>query len=602
MNNLITLQYPWALLLLLPLIALWWWQRTRTPNDSKWQKWIDPHLLTFLLQQHAPTRRRRLRAILVVWIIACIALAGPSVKRDHQSASFSHDSAHVILLDLTPSMRADDVKPSRLARAKIKAMDWLKQHQEGQTALVVYSGSAHVVVPFSTDTRTVAALLPTLDTSLPPLIGNDPVQALKLIEKMRRDSGLARADVLWLSDGFDADQSDAINAVIHDSALRLSLLAVGSEAGAPVQMSDKQLLTDGKGQIVLAKVEVTRLFNWAQQHGVRFAPLQAGDNDLRALAWPLSTQDDFSNAESVSLQWQDLGGWLCVLLLPLAFWALRRASLAMLFLGLLTQAPRSEASWWTDLWQTRDQQAAQALSANDHAKAAQLFERRDWRGVAHYRDGKFGDAAQSFAQLNNDDALFNQANALAYAQRYDEAKTSYEKVLQHTPSHRKAKENLAALNDFLQRQAQQQAGQSAQQKDQSEKGQDSLPNKPPQNSQAQQEQSQDQSQRAENGEQQKKSTPQANQSPSQGAEGEQKTAQNQQQAQPSKEHGDKQKNAEVSQTDDHQKPPKPPTDPQVEALLRQLPDDPGGLLRRRMKLELARRGQTEPEAQTQGKW
>ncbi len=604
MTQLILLR-PWFLLLLLPLTIIWWWRRRDRQQNSHWQAWIDPNLLSFLRHQNQPQQQRRWYSLMIIWLLATLALSGPSLRREHDGDTYLHDTAKVLLFDLTVSMQADDIKPSRLARAKLKAMDWLKQHQEGQTALVVYSGSAHIVVPFSTDTRTITALLPTLDSSLPPVAGNDPVQALRLIEQMRQNSGIARVDVMWITDGIDQELSQALADVIKTSNLRLSILAVGSDEGAPVRLPDNRLLTDNHGQIVLAKVDHGLLMRFAQQHHARYTSLQADDGDLRALEWPLQQSDEFRDAETVSLQWQDIGGWLCVFLLPLVLWSLRRATVFMFLPAmLLLHTPDSRASWWSDLWQTPDQQAANAMDKGDYAAAAQQFQRHDWKASAQYRNGQFAEAADNFAHGNDVRSTFNRANALAYAQRYDEAEKAFEKALQIDPRHQPAKENLAALREFLKKQSQQQAAQNGQSNDKSSAGQDAADNSksPSTPSSSPSEQARE---------------PSSAQADKEGKEkGDVADKKDSQSSEPKKEQQAQNAKAETGATDEKKAADtladgdsKPKNDPQVEAMLRQLPDDPSRLLRQRMKLELLRRGQTESGSATdrssteqQNKW
>ncbi len=597
--------YPWVFLLALPLLALWWWQQRRAHGDNPWKKHVDAHLLSFLLQSDKPLSRTRRFAPLFLWLMALVALAGPTVIRPHETQAFAQQSSRVLLLDLTPSMNADDVKPTRLARAKLKALDWLKQQPEGQTALVVYSGSAHIVVPFSNDTRTLAALIPSLETHLPPIVGNDPVQAFQLIEKMRRDNQLARVDVVWITDGFDHDQADALHQSLQSSALRLSVLGIGTEAGAPVRRNDGQLLTDSKGQVVLAKTNHLDLMQWAQRNDARYSSLQGDGGDLEALRFPLTINDDLKSAEQISLQSFDLGAWVCLMLLPLALWSLRHARLWLLLLGFGLHAPRSDASWWDDLWQTRNQQARQLFNEKKNAQAAELFTDPQWRAAAQYRDGQFNPAASGFGEQRDADSLFNQANALAYAQRYNEAEHAFESALKHNPTHNKAKENLAALREFLKK-ADQQKKRDDQNKNAQNQQQGKQQNPPQSNNENQADQSS-----ANNGQkegQQQASPRNANQSPDQTGQDASSPEQRAQQdadnalSENDKKISDKKDrdNKNVQDSDEQSKPPE--LDPQVQAMLRQLPDDPAGLLRRRMKLELLRRGQTEPEPSTQDKW
>ncbi|MCY7264644.1 VWA domain-containing protein, partial [Pseudomonas protegens] len=89
----------------------------------------------------------------LAWLLAVIALLGPSWQRFEQP-SIKRSDPLVVLLELTPSMLASDAPPTRLEQAKRKLLDLLERRQDVQTAVVVFAGSAHTVVPLSDDLAT----------------------------------------------------------------------------------------------------------------------------------------------------------------------------------------------------------------------------------------------------------------------------------------------------------------------------------------------------------------------------------------------------------------------------------------------------------------
>jgi len=125
---------PWALLLIIPAAALYWYYRKHSGRQEGWAALIDQHLLNWLMPKSQDQKGlRHLPVLLMVfWIIACLALAGPTWKKTPQPV-FSSKATQVILLDLSLSMDADDIEPSRLERAKFKIKDYLKLHNEGLT-------------------------------------------------------------------------------------------------------------------------------------------------------------------------------------------------------------------------------------------------------------------------------------------------------------------------------------------------------------------------------------------------------------------------------------------------------------------------------------
>ena len=142
---------PIWLLGLLPILILWVYYKWKQYSLGNWKKLINPELISYLTQDHnLPRRYESLKTVFwfLAWLFACLALAGPTWEQMPQPVH-KKESSMVILLDLSPSMLAQDSKPSRLVRARFKLIDILSERREGYTALIVYSGSAHVVSPLT---------------------------------------------------------------------------------------------------------------------------------------------------------------------------------------------------------------------------------------------------------------------------------------------------------------------------------------------------------------------------------------------------------------------------------------------------------------------
>ena len=144
--------YPWWLLLLLPLaLLLWQLRRRRGAGDGAWSKLVDPLLQPYVIVQgEAAQRDRSWLLAALAGIIAILALAGPAWKKQPQPVH-RLQSPLVILLDLSASMYAQDIKPSRLTRARFELSDLLEARREGQTGLIVFAGDAFAVTPLTED-------------------------------------------------------------------------------------------------------------------------------------------------------------------------------------------------------------------------------------------------------------------------------------------------------------------------------------------------------------------------------------------------------------------------------------------------------------------
>src|SRR5262249_54427880 len=152
------------------------------------------------------------------------------------------------------SMDANDLKPSRLALARLKLLDLLERRAEGQTALIVYAAQPFVVSPLTNDAKTIAALVESLATELMPAQGSRADRALALAADLLKQAGMASGDVLLITDGTDARDAAAA-AAVRAHGLRVSVLGIGTAEGAPIPLARGGLYTNPKGDIVIARLD-----------------------------------------------------------------------------------------------------------------------------------------------------------------------------------------------------------------------------------------------------------------------------------------------------------------------------------------------------------
>ncbi len=156
MSNFVFL-YPEWLLGLMPVAALYLWLRIRKQNQTL----IAPHLAKALGIEHSKQSVWLIRSALISWLLAVVALAGPSFEKT-EHPTYNLADARVLVMDMSESMYATDIKPNRLTQARYKAHDLLEKWKEGSTGLVAYAADAYTISPLTTDTHTILNLLPNL--------------------------------------------------------------------------------------------------------------------------------------------------------------------------------------------------------------------------------------------------------------------------------------------------------------------------------------------------------------------------------------------------------------------------------------------------------
>ena len=611
MNQFHFLRPEWFLVLIPSLLLLFWLVRQQLQSRS-WQSVCDPELLPHLLLNRSVRRANwPFWLLLVGLLLAVFSLAGP-VWESQPQPLFRQQSALVILFDLSRSMAVADLRPSRFLRARLKIEDLLRQRKEGQTALIVFAADAFTVTPLTEDRHTIEALLKSLDPELMPVQGSNLARAIERGEELLQQAGLKQGRLLLVTD--EDRPEDFLDAArqLQQKGFELAVLGVGTSAGAPIPLPEGGFFKDGQGNLVLPKLNTTGLQQLATAGGGQYRQLSVDDSDLRHL---LAGLDDHrfeqteKTAATVGDRWREEGVWLLWPLTVLAALAFRRGWL-MTVTFLLLLPPPAEAFSWSELWKTPDQQAAQAFAENDYTGAAQQFQDQRWKASALYRDGHYADAAKLLDSPQNADDWYNQGNALAKSGDLPAALKAYQQALKLNPEDIDTEFNKKLVEEALQQQQQQQQQQNQQNnQNKQNKGDDkSAENQSSSSGEGQSSDQQDASStesdknNGNNREQDRsvgKDKKPQNEDPSPSPAGDNGEEPVQQSSEVAKKPGQTPPSEQSEKSSDsatHPVDKVPETAEQRESrlLLQQIPDDPGGLMRRKFLYQYRQRGQ-QPE-------
>lgn len=243
----------WGLLALIP-VAIWLWRSAAKAARGPVHRYADPHLLPHLTGTRELKTTERWGRFLrwsVLWSLLILAMAGPTW--DYEDVRLFHPGNNLlILLDISRSMDASDVAPSRLARARQEIQDLILQDRQVRLGLIAFDSVPHVISPITEDTYTILNALPALSVDLGRFQGSRLHAALDraegLLGSLPEDS---ERSILLISDG-DFDEPDLVSRIekLAAQGIRFFVLGVGTKAGARVPAPQGGWILDRSGQPV----------------------------------------------------------------------------------------------------------------------------------------------------------------------------------------------------------------------------------------------------------------------------------------------------------------------------------------------------------------
>jgi len=300
----------WLLLLVPAALVIWAILRRQDPLRS-WQAVIAPELLAHLVVRNE-VRRSRLRPALVLgfaWLVGVIALAGPTWKKE--PTPLTEDLAALfIVLKVTPEMQAQDIQPSRLQRSAQKVGDLLALRPGIRTGLIAYAGSAHLVMPLTSDPEVIRYFAGELTPEVMPEAGDDPVRAIELANQRLQASGLPGSIVL-IADYVGPEQSQELARIHADGGadVHVYAMAAGPDVIVPADSPPAAALD----QDAMARA--------ARAGGGSLVLVTPDDRDIRQLAGRIDRSIEAAPLMEGE-RWIDFGYWLVPLFIPLLllFW------------------------------------------------------------------------------------------------------------------------------------------------------------------------------------------------------------------------------------------------------------------------------------------
>ena len=457
-----TFMHPLWFAAFIPLIIVLPWLKGKAQHSGL----IAPHLAQKLgLTQQQP-KIWPIGLLALGWLIAVVAMAGPSWQKVKLPA-YNLSGARVLVMNMSQSMYATDIKPNRLTQERFKALDMLPGWKEGSTGLVAFAGDGYEVSPLTTDSSTLRNLIPNLSPNVMPIAGNNAAAGIAEAIRLLKQAGHNTGDIILMTDGITKTIAKQALADLKGTHYRVSILAMGTVVGAPIQLPDGSLLSEN-GTPVISKIDINTLMSITDSTGGILQMAQTTDNDVNAIvsftAKPLANGN--KGHEKELQERLNNGFWLVIPLLLLALLGFRRGVvLAAMFI--LLPIDHAQASPWTNT----NRQAYETFTDGNYKQAAQDFTSPQWKGIAEYKAKQYEQAIATLKPLQDPTSQYNLGNAYAQKGDYKQAAATYEKLLKQQPDFADAKKNLAIVEQAEKQKQQQKNKEQSGKKDQQQQGQ-----------------------------------------------------------------------------------------------------------------------------------
>ena len=447
-------------------------------TQQRLEKFIDPHLIPYLLRNQEKKKRKLGKGLFLwslVWMSLTFALAGPRWNFQ-EVETFSKDQSLVILLDLSESMNATDVKPSRLVMAKQKIEDMLNHSQGVKIGLVIFAADPHMIVPLTEDRQALRHLLPSLSTDLVYIQGSRLAPAMEMAKKMLDAEPGENKALLVISDGgFDDASAMKTAKELAGKGIAIYVMGVGTLAGASVQDHAGNVIKKN-GVSPLSKLEVEKLKAISDVGQGRYLEADHASNEEKLIFKDLEERAKTQMEISQKNQFWEERFYLWIFpVLPILLWWFRRETLFLCIFLACLHFP-IEAMEIEQFFKNREQRGQKALEEGDYETALQSFEDPYRQGVVCYKAGKYQEAEECFRQSQREEvalhAKYNLGNALAQQHKLKEAINAYEEVLAVCPDHTRARENLELIKKMLEQKEQEQPSDSSDKSNQDDKQED----------------------------------------------------------------------------------------------------------------------------------
>ena len=426
-------QWLWLSIPLLVGFVLLWYGNF---DPNKWKSKIASHLQSYMFSQGNPRALVYiLGSYLLSGLLMLLAASGPTWKLKEIPGAIS-EAQLVIAMDLSRSMLTDDIQPNRLERAKLKIRDLLDHNPRVRTGLLAYAGTAHLVIPPTSDYTLVNHQAASLQPWIMPINGSDMVKMMNLADTLF-DNITAPSTLLILTDEVQEEARSVLANFVDATPHQIELLIFNTSKGGNVPgIGNQREMKDARGAIVYSRLNQQSLDQLGENNKITVHQLTLDQSDAEVIAEKISKNIFYREDDELSQEeWEDMGA---VLLLPLIIltllWFRKGFVVQWCLLGFAFLCACSPDSGYADWWYTRDYQGQALYDQKDYLGAAKKFQSEQHQAVAYFKAGNYEAAANLFAMDSSAAGKYNLGLSLTELGRYDEAIASFEAAKKEDPN------------------------------------------------------------------------------------------------------------------------------------------------------------------------
>lgn len=308
------------LLLLVPLVValMYIFSRSRAKALSRFGE-LD--LLRHLMPDYSETRVRfKCWVVVIALALQVIVVAGPQFGSKIESVKRNGIEV-MIALDVSNSMNAQDVSPSRLEMAKMAVTRLADKLTDDKVGLVVFAGNAYVQMPMTSDFASLKMFMQSVATGMVPTQGTAIGSAINMCRNsFSQQDGLSRAIVV-ITDG-ENHEDDAIEAArqAYADGIRVYTVGMGTSKGAPVPQEagvNNNFIKDADGNVVISRIDEASLAQVAAAGNGAYIPANNIRGGVNSLVDELNSLDKSEMEARVYSEYEDRGIYVELVVLVL---------------------------------------------------------------------------------------------------------------------------------------------------------------------------------------------------------------------------------------------------------------------------------------------